>query len=171
MRRVVTLLVAVAVLLVSPCATPEAAAADDQEFLFLELINAYRAASGLAPLTLDPALTAAAEHHSFTMGSSGVFSHTLADGTTTGENLANHGYAGTTWGENIAAGMESAYDAFVAWQNSPGHNANMLRADFGSIGIGRAYVEGSPMGWYWTTTFGGGDGVTTPPVWEWTAVG
>ena len=166
MRRFVTLFVAVAVFLLSPLATQRTAAADEQEIAFLELINGYRAAAGLGALTIDPALAAAAEYHSQDMGSSGFFSHTLADGTTTGENLANHGYAGGTWGENIAAGMETAADAFVAWQTSPGHNANMLRADFGTIGIGRAYVEGSPMGWYWTTTFGGSPDDGVAPTFE-----
>ncbi|MDP9364604.1 MAG: CAP domain-containing protein [Chloroflexota bacterium] len=166
MGRAVTLLVAVAMLLLSPFATQGTAAADDQELAFLELVNAYRVGFGLGALTLDPALTAAAEYHSQDMGSSGFFSHTLSDGTTTGENLLNHGYAGGTWGENIAAGMETAADAFVAWQNSPGHNANMLRADFGTIGIGRAYVEGSPMGWYWTTTFGGSPDDGVPPTFD-----
>ncbi len=164
MGRVLILLVVFGAFALSSWALPGmATAADDQEAAFLGLINGYRADYGLAPLAPEASLTAAAEYHSLDMGTSGYFSHTLSDGTTAGENLVNHGYLGGTWGENIVAGMESAYDAFVAWQNSPGHNANMLREDFGTIGIGRAYVEGSPASWYWTTTFGGAaDGASVP---------
>jgi hypothetical protein len=65
-----------------------------------------------------------------------------------------YGY-NTSLGENIAAGMSTATDAFTAWKNSPGHNANMLGANYTAIGVGRAYVAGSSYGWYWTTDFGG----------------
>ncbi len=128
---------------------------DGEELAFLGIINNYRAENGLGELALSPTLGAAAEYHSLDMGTHGYFDHTLSDGTTAGENIDNHGYTDDTWGENIAGGMETARENFVAWRNSPGHDANMLRADFEAIGIGRAYVAGSPSGWYWTTTFGG----------------
>src|SRR5438067_700247 len=73
-----------------------------------------------------------------------------------GCNAEDFGYALTgSAGENIAAGYAGAQDTFTQWKNSPGHNANMLNGSYRVIGIGRAYVKGSPYGWYWTTDFGG----------------
>jgi len=43
-------------------------------------------------------------------------------------------------GENIAAGNSDAWNTFVQWRESPGHNANMLTGEFTCIGIGRAVV-------------------------------
>lgn len=130
---------------------------DDQEWAFLDLINAYRAENGLGPLSMQDELGEAADYHSFDMGANGYFAHTLADGTSAGQNIANHGYSGDTWGENIAAGMETAAEAMQSWQNSPEHNAQMLGGEYAEIGVGRQFVEGSEYGWYWTTTFGGGE--------------
>lgn len=131
---------------------------DGEELAFLDLINAYRAENGLGPLALQDELGDAAEFHSQDMATADYFAHTLSDGTSAGENISNFGYSGGTWGENIAAGMETAAEALYYWQNSPGHNATMLDPNYTEIGIGRFYGDGSYYGWYWTTTFGGGEG-------------
>ena len=55
-------------------------------------------------------------------------------------------------GENIAGGTSSAAQALAAWQQSPGHNNNMLYPGYRTIGIGRAL--GGPYGVYWVTDFG-----------------
>jgi uncharacterized protein YkwD/uncharacterized protein YraI len=127
---------------------------DDEEVNFLALINDYRAASGLSPLTVSASLSSAAAYHSVDMASNGYLDHTLSDGTGVPQNLQNFGYDSGTYGENIAAGMATAQEAMQIWQNSPEHNANMLNGQFGALGIGRAYSADSPYGWYWTTDFG-----------------
>jgi len=147
-------------LLAAPLAAAPAYQADDQEYAFLELINAYRAENGLGALVLQDELGAAADYHSWDMGTNNYFDHYLSDGTSPGQNIANFGYTGDTWGENIAAGMGDASDVLYQWQVSPDHNAAMLSGAYTEIGIGREYVEGSYYGWYWTTTFGGGEAVT-----------
>jgi uncharacterized protein YkwD/uncharacterized protein YraI len=138
-------------------AAPEGAAfcADPEEAQFLELINDYRAENGLQPLGFSRALSAAAEFHSDHMAATGYFAHTMSDGTTVEQNVRNHGYRDGTFGENIAAGVETAELAFQTWQNSASHNQNMLRPAFGAIGISRVHDGGSGYGWYWTTIFGG----------------
>jgi len=130
------------------------ACADSEEVGFLALINEYRAASGLRALSLSSSLSSAAAYHSVDMAANGYLAHTLLDGTTVEQNMANFGYQGGTHGENIAAGTESAAEAMQIWQGSAEHNANMLNASFGAIGIGRAYDPNSQYGWYWTTIFG-----------------
>jgi len=129
--------------------------ADPEEAAFLELVNDYRADNGLAPLGFSRALSEAAEFHSADMASTRHFAHTMSDGTTVEQNIRNHGYRDGTFGENIAAGTDTAELAFQTWQNSASHNQNMLRPAFGAIGIGRVHDGGSGYGWYWTTIFGG----------------
>ncbi|MFM9107489.1 MAG: CAP domain-containing protein, partial [Chloroflexota bacterium] len=130
---------------------------DNQESAFLGLINEYRAQNGLGSLVIQDELGAAADFHSQDMATNDYFDHYLSDGSGPGDNIAAFGYSGDTWGENIAAGMATASEALVAWKNSPGHNAAMLDPDYSEIGIGRFYDPASEYGWYWTTTFGGGE--------------
>ncbi|HEX5992072.1 MAG TPA: SH3 domain-containing protein [Thermomicrobiales bacterium] len=130
------------------------ACADSEEVAFLALINDYRAASGLRPLSISASLSSAAAYHSVDMAANGYLAHTLLDGTTVEQNMANFGYEGSTHGENIAAGTQTAAEAMQTWQGSAEHNANMLNASFGAIGIGRASDPNSQYGWYWTTIFG-----------------
>ena len=127
---------------------------DNEEVAFLALINDYRASSGLAPLSVSTTLSAAAAYHSVDMAATGYLDHTMPDGTTVQQNMANFGYEGGTHGENIAAGTTTAIEAMQTWQGSAEHNANMLNSAFGAIGIGRAYDASSQYGWYWTTIFG-----------------
>jgi uncharacterized protein YkwD/uncharacterized protein YraI len=130
------------------------ACADSEEVGVLALINEYRAGSGLPALSLSSSLSSAAAYHSVDMAENGYLDHTLLDGTTVEQNMANFGYEGGTHGENIAAGTETAAEAMQTWQGSAEHNANMLDASYGAIGIGRAYDPNSQYGWYWTTIFG-----------------
>ena len=129
---------------------------DNEELTFLALINDYRGQQGLTALSINSALGDAAEARSRDMAEGGYFDHTAPDGTTFDRVIERKGYTGGTVGENIAAGMETAAEVMVVWQNSPEHNAGMLNPAFTEIGIGRVYVEGSQYGWYWTTNFGGG---------------
>lgn len=127
---------------------------DQEEVVFLGLVNQHRANNGLAPVAASSSLSAASAYHSIDMAEKGYLDHTLANGTSVQQNMANFGYQGGAYGENIAAGMESGAEAMQIWQNSAEHNANMLNGQFGAIGIGRAYDPNSPNGWYWTTIFG-----------------
>ena len=137
---------------------------DGEEWAFVELLNAYRGELGLAPVTLNAELGAAAEYHSADMAANNYFDHYLFDGTDAGTNIQNFGYTGFPYAENIAAGMETAQEVMIGWQNSPEHNATMINPQFTEVGIGRAYNEGSHYGWYWTATYGGGEGPQTAPV-------
>ncbi len=139
-----------------PASLPAGAyCADAEDQAFLGLINDYRAQNGLGTLQLSQTLGGAAQAHASEMATNNYFDHTMLGGGTVGDNLLANGYTDLTYGENIAAGMETAPDALTTWQNSPGHNANMLRSSFNAIGIARAYDPNSTYGWYWTTNFGG----------------
>lgn len=130
---------------------------DAEEQAFLKLINAHRAANGRAPLGLSYTLSRAAAWKSNDLGVNAYFAHDDLDRSWS-QRIRDCGYGYNTYlGENLAAGVASAQAAFDMWRNSAGHNANMLGANYTAIGIGRAYVAGSPYGWYWTTVFGGVD--------------
>src|SRR5688500_1210624 len=172
MRRLASLFVGVMLALGTFAAIGSAPAAiaqdsgyapDAEEWAFVELVNAYRGQLGLGPLTLNYELGAAAEYHSIDMATNNYFDHYLFDGTDAGTNIQNFGYTGFPYAENIAAGMATAQEVLIGWQNSPDHNATMTNPQFTEIGIGLAYNEASHYGWYWTATYGAGEGPQTAP--------
>ena len=108
------------------------------------LTNAHRAAAGLAPLLISPAINAAAEGHSQYQASINQMTH----GTNPGARITAAGFAWGTWGENVAAGQSSCALVVGAWMNSSGHRANILNPAFTHIGIA---VVVAPSGYqYWT---------------------
>jgi uncharacterized protein YkwD len=120
----------------------------------VDLINDYRRRNGVSELTLDDQLGAAAEHHSQDMAKKNYFRHKLSNGISPGENILRHGYNYRYYGENIAAGQESAEMTFEQWEGSPEHAKNMRSTHFADVGIGRAHADNSKYKWYWTATFG-----------------
>ena len=156
---------AAALVAVSVAASPRPAAAlDSEETAVLDLINQYRAANGLGTLSLNGILNTSARWMSDDMATSNYFSHTDSLGRDPFVRLSDFGYTYNTWkGENLAAGVDSASEAFNLWKGSPGHNANMLNPNFKVIGIARAYSASSTFGWYWSTDFGGQADIVPPP--------
>ena len=123
----------------------------------MALINQERQAHGLAPLTMQANLRAAARAHSEDMACNGFFSHTGSDGSTPADRVRRFGYTFSYLGENIYAGngpYNSPQAAFDAWMNSPPHRENMLNPNFIHVGIGYRYLSNSPYGSYWTADFG-----------------
>jgi len=148
------LVLAASVLVTSPA--PSAEALDSEEQAFLGIINNYRAQNGLEPLALDPQLNGVARWMADDMAKNDYFSHTDSLGRDPFARMDAMGYTYNTWrGENLVAGTEEAQASFEMWTGSPGHNANMLGANYTVIGIARAYNSGSTFGWYWATEFGG----------------
>ncbi|KUO04984.1 CAP domain-containing protein [Streptomyces caeruleatus] len=117
------------------------------------LTNRERARSGLHPLSVDPALTTAAQAYSADMAARAFYSHTSPEGTQPWDRAAAAGSRMRTIGENIACGQRSPGEVVEGWMNSPGHRANILKRDFTHIGIG--FAGGGPAGTYWTQLFGG----------------
>ena len=103
-------------------------------------INAMRAAGGLSALTMDDSLSAAASARceSFVLG--GAFDHS---GMTTRSEICARGPIG------------SASAVCEAWRNSPDHYANIMCADFTTMGVSCWFcdMDGNQYT-YWTVTFG-----------------
>jgi hypothetical protein len=130
-------------------AAPDLTSLADQVFV---LVNQQRAARGLQPLSRVGALDRAAQDYAVRMAREGFFSHTAPDGSTPGTRIAATGYQARLWGENIAAGQQSAGEVMQAWMNSPGHAANILHAGYTQIGIG--VTAGGNYGIQWVQHFG-----------------
>ncbi|MDG9724565.1 CAP domain-containing protein [Streptomyces sp. DH41] len=131
--------------------TPDGLARTTAEVV--DLTNRERAGAGLPALAVDARLTRAAQAHSADMVARDFYSHTDPDGGKPWDRAAAAGATRRTVGENIACGQRSPADVVEGWMNSPGHRANILKADFTHIGIGLAC--GGRSGTYWTQVFGG----------------
>ena len=132
------------------------------EVAFVQLLNDHRVSQGLQPLLVSDLISEASERHSSDMGKYNFFDHTTGGsdwfplGASPWDRMDASGYTFNTYkGENIAAGYSTAAAVFAGWKGSPGHNSNMLGANYKVVGIGLVYVPGSPYGYYWTTDFGG----------------
>jgi hypothetical protein len=105
---------------------------------FLALVNAERASKGIAPLTMNAKLQAAATAHSQDMIDKDYFSHTSYNGMSFSTRIKNAGYTYKAAGENIAwhSGNPDAQKVFTMWKNSPGHYTNMMNAAYKEMGLG-----------------------------------
>jgi uncharacterized protein YkwD len=127
---------------------------DAEEQQMVVLINQHRADNGLTPLQISADLDASARWLSQDMATKSYLDHTDSLGRSPDSRMTLFGFNGSTWGENIACGNDTAAATYKQWLNSPGHNANMLGPNYTLIGIARAYDSNSQYGWYWTTDFG-----------------
>lgn len=107
-----------------------------------DLINAERAAAGLAPYVLDSRLTQIARTRSQQLIDQGYFGHVDPYGYSMYvELLAYFGITRYAWaGENLAMNNypadQAAGVALRGLMNSPTHRANLLAGDFTRIGVG-----------------------------------
>lgn len=107
----------------------------DLEAQLLQLTNAERLRNGLKPLRADPELAAVARAHSRDMFARGYFSHTTPERVDPFDRLRRAHVQFLTAGENLAFAPTVA-SAQEGLMQSPGHRANILRPQFGRVGIG-----------------------------------
>ena len=105
------------------------------ELRMLELLNAERAASGLATLTMDDRLRAVARGHSEEMFRLSYFAHESPVSGTPFDRLRAGGVRFGAAGENLAyaPNVEAAHRGLM---NSPDHRKNILTPAFRRVGIG-----------------------------------
>lgn len=107
----------------------------DLEKQMLDLVNQERQAAGLNPLAPDPQLTEVARKHSADMFARGYFAHDTPEGKSPFDRMREAGVSFLTAGENLALAPTIPV-AHTGLMNSPGHRANILRPQFGRVGIG-----------------------------------
>ena len=146
--RLLVVIPALAVLL--SCTAPEPNPTDPAKDLLVQ-INAYREARGLSAVSRSPKLEAAASFHNADMAARNYFAHAAPDGSSLRDRLEAQGYTFRFAAENLAGGQRTAREVLEAWQDSPGHDANLLapRATEAGIAFSRN-PAGEPIGWLWT---------------------
>jgi uncharacterized protein YkwD len=107
----------------------------DLESQMLDLVNEERAANGLPPLAPDPELTEVARRHSADMFARGYFAHDTPEGRSPFDRMREANVRFLIAGENLALAPTLSI-AHRGLMNSPGHRANILRPQFGRVGIG-----------------------------------
>jgi hypothetical protein len=110
-----------------------------------EMISRYRREHGLSTVKTDPQLTAVAERQAKAMAASGIMDHSVAGSFGSRLSSVNANRAA----ENIAAGTKTWAETFRMWQNSPGHNANLLQARADSVGVAVARNEQTRYKIFW----------------------
>ncbi|MFC0284067.1 CAP domain-containing protein [Camelimonas abortus] len=107
------------------------------------LVSAWRAAHGLGPVRVDPALNAPAAEQAAATARLGRLDHGDFAG-----RMARYGAPGAA-AENLGAGARDAAAAIERWKRSAGHNRNMLDPKMRRIGFARADAPGQRYGTFW----------------------
>lgn len=128
-----------------PCAAP--AGQDAQQQTVLNRVNALRAEQGLAALSLDPRLSAAAQRQACDNATRESIDHTGADGSTLATRLRREGFGLWRAAENTALVRPATEDAVALWAASRSHRANMLLPTVDSAGFGRATAPSGRESW------------------------
>lgn len=117
----------------------------------IALLNKERANAGLKAVKEDPVLSKIAQLKAEDMVKNDYFDHVSPTYGKPWEMAVHFGYPTNQVGENIALGYVAPKEVMVAWMDSPGHKANVLRAPYTVIGVGYAKDEdGIP---YWVHMF------------------
>lgn len=119
-----------------------------------DLINAYRKKHGLKALRLDPSLTNAAKAHSRDLAKWDRISHFGSDGSNPWDRVKRTGYKARLAAENVGTGQVDIAEVFKGWQQSAGHNKNLLLADAEHMGIALVTDPKTEFKTFWTLVLG-----------------
>lgn len=115
-----------------------------------DIINAYRRQNGLKPVQLDAKLSNAAKNHSRDLSKWDRISHYGSDGSNPWDRVKRTGYNARLAAENVGTGQATFEEVMKGWQESPGHNKNLLLADAEHIGIALITEPGTEFKSFWT---------------------
>ncbi|GIO10608.1 hypothetical protein J19TS2_01630 [Cohnella xylanilytica] len=104
------------------------------------LVNQERAKAGLKALKSDAKLTTVALAKAKDMYANNYFDHNSPTYGSPFDMMKQFGVSYSYAGENIAKGQQNPQAVMTAWMNSSGHRANILNANYTSIGV--AYYNG-----------------------------
>jgi uncharacterized protein YkwD len=134
--------------------SPSAGTGSDQTPASLALVNKLRADRGLSALVIDKAAQQAAMDQASRMASAGKMEHNIGFGANFAKRMKGMEVA-LPAAENIAAGQDSASDAFDAWYRSPKHLENMLGSSFRGLGVAVVSNPASGNRPYWAMVLSG----------------
>lgn len=119
----------------------------------LEAVNSFRAAKGLDPVELSPALTQAAHRHSADMAKQDRPWHWGSDGSSPIDRVAQAGFTGAFLGENISETYEDELSTLADWIEEEDTRDVVLNPDAKYMGI--SWFQESTGKLWWTQIFGG----------------
>ncbi len=119
-----------------------------------DLINAYRKEKGLKPVKLNSELSNAAKGHSKDLAKWDRISHYGSDGSNPWDRVKRSGFNARLAAENVGTGQVTIDEVFKGWQESPGHNKNLLLPDAEYIGIALVQEPKSEFKTFWTLVLG-----------------
>ena len=119
-----------------------------------DIINQYRAEHGLKPLKLNAELTAAAKTHSRDLSKWDRISHYGSDGSNPWDRVKRSGFNARLAAENVGTGQANIEEVFKGWQESPGHNKNLLLSDADYMGIALVQDPKTEFKSFWTLVLG-----------------
>jgi uncharacterized protein YkwD len=119
-----------------------------------DLINAYRKEKGLKPVKLNGELTNAAKAHSKDLSKWDRISHFGSDGSNPWDRVKRSGYNARLAAENVGTGQSNIDEVFKGWQESPGHNKNLLLSDAEHMGIALVQDPKTEFKTFWTLVLG-----------------
>ena len=138
MKRIITFLCVISMLLCASSVSAAPANANDFEWQTLKITNQNRKEHGLLPLTTFESLQSAADVRAAEIDP--FYSHTRPDGSSCFTVLEEKNIEMYSAGENIAKGQFTPEQVMEDWMNSTGHRANILHSEFKHLGVG--YFKG-----------------------------
>lgn len=120
-------------------AEPDGELKEGFEFLLFELTNSARIQRELPLLKWDEATRETARKHSEDMAENRYFSHTNLVGKSPFDRMGDDGISFFVAGENLAYGQYSSIFAHEGLMNSMGHRENIVKPDFGYLGVGVSF--------------------------------
>ncbi|ANU24418.1 CAP-associated domain-containing protein [Planococcus donghaensis] len=132
-------------------AKPDEKLKEGYEYLLFELTNSARIQRGLPLLKWDSETKITARKHSEDMAENQYFSHTNLAGQSPFDRMKEDGISFYVAGENLAYGQYSSVFAHEGLMNSLGHRENIVKPDFGFLGVGTAFNEENQP--YYTANF------------------
>jgi hypothetical protein len=100
--------------------------------------NAQRAANGIAALSLNSKLDAAAQANADDMAARNYWSHYTPEGNPPWIWVTNQGYSYQVLGQNLATGFSDEQSTINGWMASPPHRENLLNSTYTEVGFGYA---------------------------------
>src|SRR6185295_11057951 len=101
----------------------------------LNFTNQARLQNNLPPLSLNSALSSAAEMKGADMFAKNYWAHNSPDGLSPWYFFKQAGYDYVYAGENLARGFTDPSEVVSAWMASPEHRANILSRNFSEVGF------------------------------------
>lgn len=132
-------------------AEPNDEVREGYEYLLFELTNSARIQRELPLLKWDEATKETARKHSEDMADNKYFSHTNLEGKSPFDRMGDDGITFFVAGENLAYGQYSSIFAHEGLMNSLGHRENIVKRDFGYLGVGAAFNSDNQP--YFTANF------------------